>query len=101
MRVLAITEDNPRTQDPDENRPLVPYTPSATGGAAPRSPVSVVMLPTGGAHMASGEGDGVRVRVRVGAGRRVRDQEGVRVRDGDEAGGRVLEGDTVGERVLV
>ena len=95
-RELAYTEDNPRTQDPVENRPLVPYTPSATGGALPRSPVSVVMLPTGGGHMASGEGDGVRVRVRVGEGRRVRDEEGVRVRDGE----RVLVWNTVEVRVL-
>jgi hypothetical protein len=86
MRVPAITDDSPRAHDPVENRPLVPYTPSATGGAVPRSPVSVVTLPTGGGHMASGEGDGVRdgerVRVRVGEAR-VRDGDGVRVRDGD------------------
>ena len=79
----------------------MPYTPSATGGALPRSPVSVVMLTTGGAHIASGEGDGVRVRVRVGDVVRVRDEEGVRVRDGEKDGGRVPVRDAVGVRELV
>ena len=80
MRGLAYTEDRPRAHDPEENKPLVPYTPSATGGAAPRRPESVVMLPTGGAHMASGEGDGVRDGVRVRVRVRVRVGDGVRVR---------------------
>ena len=80
MRGLAYTDDRPRVHDPEENKPLVPYTPSATGGELPRSPASVVMLATGGAHMASGEGDGEREGVRVRVHVRVREGEGVRVR---------------------
>ena len=82
MRGPAITVDRPREHDPDANRPLVPNTPSATGGALPRCPVSVVMFATGAAHMASGEGAGVREGGRVS----MRDGEAVRVRLGVRVG---------------
>ena len=77
---------SPRAHDPVENRPLVPWAPSETGGATPDSPTSVVTLPTGGGHMANGEGDGVRDGVRVRVRVRVRDGDGVRVRVGVTAG---------------